>query len=210
MAIGNSDYPVRLEIDPATSQNRLTVLFRPILTIPHWIALTFLGIVAFAVWLLASFSIVLTARYPRMMLRFSIGLARWAVRVAGYGGTLSSSGEILFVVGGFLTDRYPPFSLGEYPEYPVRLIVEEQVEGRNRLTGFFLVRIIFSLPHAIILTILGVLVALMTIVAWIVGIILGRMPEWLHNLIAGYTRWSARVGAYGGLLVDEYPPFSFK
>ena len=38
---------------------------------------------------------------------------------------------------------------------------------------------------------------------------LGQLPEWLHNFIAGYTRWSTRFGAYFGLLVDEYPPFSF-
>ena len=32
MAVASSEYPVQLEIDPATSQNRLTALLRPILT----------------------------------------------------------------------------------------------------------------------------------------------------------------------------------
>ena len=210
MTTMTSDYPVQLEIDPAASQNRLTVFFRPILTIPHWIALVFLGIAAFVVWLVASVAIVVTGRYPAGLLRFSIGVAHWAARVSAYGGTPGQVQGYPYVVGGFLTDKYPPFALGERPDYPVRLIVPEQVEGRNRLTGFFPVRIILSLPHIIVLIILGIFVTLATIVAWLGGTVLGQLPEWLHNFIAGYTRWSTRAGAYFGLLVDEYPPFSFR
>ena len=204
------DYPVQLEIDPAASQNRLTVFFRPILTIPHWIAIYILGIVAFLVWLVASLSIVVLARYPAGLLRFSIGVARWATRVSAYGGVLGSdeSNTYFWVTGGFLTDKYPPFTLGEAPDYPVRLIVEEQVEGRNRLTGFFPIRIILGIPHYIVLMILGIFVTLATIVAWLGGTVLGQLPDWLHNFIAGYTRWNTRVAAYTALLVDEYPPFS--
>ncbi len=209
----NSEYPVQLEIDPAASQNRLTVFFRPILTIPHWIVLLFLGIAAFFVWLFASVSIVATARYPEGLLRFSTGVARWAARVSAYGGSPSQQswgGTTFYIVtGGFLTGTYPPFTLDEAPDYPVRLHVQAQVEGRNRLTGFFPVRIILSIPHAIVLAVLGIFVTLATIVAWLGGTVLGQLPEWLHNFIAGYTRWSTRFGAYLGLLVDEYPPFSF-
>ena len=205
-----SDYPVQLEIDPAASQNRLTVFFRWILTIPHWIALIILGIAAFVVWLVASLAIVITGRYPERLLRFSTGYARWATRVSAYGGTLNTDLETyISVTGGFLTDKYPPFTLGEAPDYPIRLHVQEQIEGRSRLTGFFPVRIILLIPHIIVLAILGIFVTLATIVAWLGGTVLGQLPDWLHNFIAGYTRWSTRVGAYFGLLVDEYPPFSF-
>lgn len=207
MAVSSSEYPVQLEFDPPTSQNRLTALLRPILTIPHWIALIVLGIPAGVVWILASFSILLTGRYPRGLLRFSIGVTRWSMRVFGYGGMISD--DALFV-GGFLTDRYPPFSLGEHPDYPIRLIVPERVEGRNRLTGFFPVRIVLVLPHVIILAILRYIIVLLTIVAWLAAIALGHDPNWLHNILGGYIRWNIRVSAYAGLLVDEYPPFSFR
>lgn len=210
MTAMSSDYPVQLEIDPAASQNRLTVFFRPILTIPHWIAVFVLGIAAFFVWLFASLSIVVTARYPEGLLRFSTGFARWSTRVSAYGGTLNTDLETyISVTGGFLTDKYPPFTLGEAADYPVRLHVQRQVEGRNRLTGFFPVRIIMLIPHFIVLAILGIVVSLATIVAWLGGTVLGGLPGWLHNFIAGYTRWSTRVGVCAGLLVDEYPPFSF-
>ena len=211
MATMNPEYPVRLEIDPPASQNRLKVFFRPILTIPHWIAIYVLGIAAFVVWLVASLAIVITGRYPEPLLRFSTGYARWATRVSAYGGVLGSdeANTYFWVTGGFLTDKYPPFTLGEAPDYPVRLHVQEQVEGRNRLTGFFPIRIIMAIPHYLVLIILGLLVTLATIVAWLGGTVLGGLPEWLHTFIAGYTRWSTRVGVYTGLLVDEYPPFSF-
>ena len=153
---------------------------------------------------------MVAGRYPAPLLRFSTGYARWATRVSAYGGAYSYNEQtgIGVITGGFLTDKYPPFTLGEAPEYPVRLHVVEQVEGRNRLTGFFPVRLIMLIPHIIILFILGIIVTIATIVAWLAGIVLGRLPEWLHDFIAGYTRWSTRASIYGGLLVDEYPPFS--
>ena len=64
MTAMTSDYPVQLEIDPAAPQNRLTVFFRWILAIPHWIVLVFLAIAALVVWLVASLAIVITGRYP--------------------------------------------------------------------------------------------------------------------------------------------------
>lgn len=212
MATMTPEYPVQLEIDPTASQNRLTVFFRPILAIPHWIAIALVGIPAVFVWLFASLSIVVTARYPEPLLRFSTGYARWSARATAYGGSPNQQAfgdaTVFFVTGGFLTGSYPPFTLGEAPDYPIRLRVQQQVEGRNRLTGFFPVRIIMVIPHVIVLLILGVFVTLATIVAWLGGTVLGGLPEWLHNFIAGYARWGARVGAFSGLLVDEYPPFS--
>lgn len=209
----DSEYPVRLEIDPAEPQNRLLVFLRPILAIPHWIIIWLLGIVAFLVWLAASASIVVTVRYPEPLLRFTIGYAQWAARVAAYAGSPSQQawgGTTFYIVtGGFLTGRYPPFTLGEAPDYPIRLHVQEQVEGRDRLTGFFPVRIIMAIPHIIVVAIASILITVATVVAWLAGIVLGQLPDWLHNFIAGWSRYTARVGAYVGLLADEYPPFSF-
>ena len=53
MTTMNLEYPVQLEIDPPAAQNRLSVFFRPILTIPHWFVLIFLGIAVSFVWLFA-------------------------------------------------------------------------------------------------------------------------------------------------------------
>ncbi len=193
MTAMDSEYPVRLEIDPAAPQGRLTILFRVILAIPHSIILYFLGIAVTIVGILAWFAIVLLGRFPQSLLRFTIGYNHWSARVNAY--------------SSLLTSRYPPFSMDQEGDYPVRLFVVEQVEGRNRLTTFF--RLILIIPHAIVLSFLGIIVGFVLIAAWLVGLVLGRVPEGLHEFLVGITRWNTRVNAYGGLLVDEYPPFSF-
>lgn len=192
MTAMNASYPVQLEVDPAVPQNRLTVLLRAILLIPHLIILYFLGIVQEIIGLVSWILIVITGRFPAGLLGFATGLVHWSVRVNAY--------------GSLLTGVYPPFSIDEESGYPVRLSVAGQTTGRSRLTAFF--RIILVLPHAIALAIVGILVGLVQIVTWLVAIVLGRVPDGLHAFLAGYNIWGARVEAYYFLLVDDYPPFS--
>lgn len=192
MTAMNASYPVQLEIDPAVPQNRLTVLLRAILVIPHWIVWYFLNIVQAVVGLLSWIVVVITGHYPAGLLAFATGLLRWQVRLNAY--------------TGLLTGVYPPFSVGEEPGYPVRLSVAERTTGRNRLTA--LVRIILVLPHLIALAVVGIVVTLVEIVTWLVAIVLGRVPDGLHAFLTGYNIWGARAAAYALLLVDDYPPFS--
>ena len=193
MTAMNSEYPVHLEIDPAAPQGRLSILFRAILAIPHFIVLYFLGIAVWIVGVLAWFAIVILGRFPQALLRFTIGYNYWNARANAY--------------VSLLTGAYPPFSMDAEGDYPVRLTVEEQVEGRNRLTTFF--RLILVIPHAIVLSVLGIVAWFVLVAGWLVGVVLGRVPDGLHNFLYGYTCWNTRVNAYGGLLVDEYPPFRF-
>ena len=193
MTATTSGYPVQLEIDPVGPQNRLSLLFRGLLIIPHAIVLTFLGLAAGVVVTFAWFTILFAGRFPAGMLRFTIGYARWAARANAY--------------GSLLTGRYPPFSMDEEPDYPVRLNIQEQTTGRNRLTTFF--RCILLIPHEIVLSLLSIVMAVVILVGWLAGIVLGRVPEGLHNFLWGYTCWTERANAYAILLVDEYPPFSF-
>ena len=193
MTTTTSGYPVQLEIDPPEEQGRLSILFRLILAIPHLIVLYFLGIAVGIVGILAWFTIVILGRFPEALLRFTIGYTHWNTRANAY--------------SNLMTGRYPPFSMDAEGDYPVRLTVEEQTEGRNRLTTLF--RLILIIPHAIVLSILGIIAGFVLVAAWLVGIVLGRVPDGLHNFLVGYSRWNVRANAYGGLLVDEYPPFSF-
>ena len=76
--------------------NRVLPLFKWLLAIPHYIALFFLWIAAIIVSFLAWVVIVITARHPRWMFNYVVGLERWSYRVLAYAFILS-------------TDRYPPF-----------------------------------------------------------------------------------------------------
>ncbi len=67
------------------------------LAIPHWILLFFLWIGAVVCIVIAWFAILFTAKYPRALFDYVVGVDRWSLRVSAY--------AILLV-----TDQYPPFS----------------------------------------------------------------------------------------------------
>jgi hypothetical protein len=90
-------YPVRYEVDYPEELGRFSPLYQWILAIPHVIALTFLYIIWFFVWIIAFFAILFTGKYPRGMFNFTEGVLRWTYRVTGY--------------AYFLRNEYPPFSL---------------------------------------------------------------------------------------------------
>ena len=95
---GDAPYPAAITVlEPPGPRDRLTVAFRLLLAIPHVLLLVFLllawGLVTIAAW----FVILITGRYPRGLVDFSVGVLRWRLRFDAY---------ILLLV-----DEYPPFSL---------------------------------------------------------------------------------------------------
>lgn len=185
-------YPVTLDVAPVSPQGRLTVLFRIFMVIPHQIVLYFLQIAALVITLIAWFAILFTGKYPVGMYGFVVGYLRWSTRVSAY--------------SALLTGAYPPFSLDESMDYPVRVGVQPQLDGRNRLTVFF--RLFMIIPHAIVLYLVSIAAVFALVAAWFVALFTGAVPEGIHKFLAGVTRWSTRVNAYALLLTDQYPPFS--
>jgi hypothetical protein len=95
---GDDAYPVKLEVSPAEgARDRLSVAFRPILALPHVLAVWALGIAWAVTTIIAWFAILFTGRYPETLYEFGVGVLRWNTRVEAY---------ILL-----LHDDYPPFSL---------------------------------------------------------------------------------------------------
>ena len=216
MTENRTPYPVRVDasLDPSTS--RWLWLVKWLLLIPHFVVLFFLWLAFFGVSIVACVAILITGRYPRPLFNFNVGVLRWNWRVNYYG--YSALG----------TDRYPPFTLAEVPDYPAHL----DVPYPERLSrGLVLVKWwLLALPHYIILSIFiggglwlgsraasdsgwndgwvgGGLVGLLVLIAGLVLLFTGRYPPGLYRFILGMNRWTLRVAAYAGLMTDAYPPF---
>jgi Domain of unknown function (DUF4389) len=187
-----------------------------LLAIPHFIVLAFLWIAFVVLSVVAFFAILFTARYPRGIFEFNLGVLRWTWRVAFYS------------YGALGTDRYPPFTLGAAPDYPATLDVAYPGELSR---GLVLVKWwLLAIPHYLILGVLlgggwfawggdwdgggddgwGVspgLIGLLVLFAGVALLFTTRYPRGIFDFVLGLDRWVARVVAYAGLMTDAYPPF---
>jgi len=206
-------HPVWLEgrLDPELS--RWLWLVKWLLAIPHLVILAVLGTVALLLTVVAGLVILFTGRYPRAIFEFVLGVMRWTWRVTFYA----------LVLG---TDRYPPFTLEDVPDYPARLDipVPDLLSQPLVLVKWWLL----ALPHYLILAVFGGgwtlglgagdldggrvalgagLIGLLALISGLSLLFTGRYPQGLFDLIMGMQRWTYRVLGYAGLMTDDYPPF---
>jgi hypothetical protein len=207
-----SDYPLRFTGELAPDLSRGLWLVKWLLAIPHFIALFFLSIAFAGVSVVAFFAILFTGRYPRALFDFNVGVLRWSWRVGFY--SYSALG----------TDRYPPFTLKDVPDYPARLELEYP---QSLSRGLVLVKWwLLALPHYLVVAVFagggwavwtgsgtqwmwssGGLVGLLVLFAGIVLLFTGRYPQSLYDFVMGMNRWVFRVAVYATLMTDSYPPF---
>jgi hypothetical protein len=94
--------------------------------------------------------------------------------------------------------------MSTFSAYPVRLVGGDDL-GRSRVTVFF--RLFLLIPHVILLWLYGIGAGIVAIIAWFAALFTGRVPDGMHEFIAGYLRYYLRVGAYGAIMADPFPPF---
>ena len=207
-------YPVHVDAKLDATLTRWLWLVKWLLVLPHYVLLFFLWMAFAVLSVVAFFAIVFTGRYPRAIFDFNVGVLRWTWRVTYYAyGTLG-------------TDRYPPFTLAEVPDYPAHF----DVEYPDRLSrGLVLVKWwLLAIPHYIVVGIFlgggwyaadwatstdpayvgGIgLIGVLVLMAAVVLLFTGRYPKPVFDLVLGLNRWVLRVAAYAALMTDQYPPF---
>ena len=101
-----------------------------------------------------------------------------------------------------LTDRFPSDTAHDQVQFDVQV-------GGSPTVGSALLRLIYSIPSAIVLGVLNWVAAIIWIIAAVQILISETYSEGLYDFQCGVVRWQARLLAYHASLVDPYPPFAF-
>lgn len=195
--------PVQIVVDPPEGErNRLSVLVRPLLSIPHLVLVGgpllmvftglrtgVLGLVALVIALFDWVAILATGRAVEGLQGLKRLYLRWRVRALAY--------------FGLLRDEFPP--LGDAP-YPTGLVLPEPPETRERLA--VALRPLLVLPHLVALLFLTLAWLVVTVVAWVAILATGHHPPELWRFTRDVTRYALRVEAYLLLVHDRFPAFA--
>jgi hypothetical protein len=211
---GAGPYPVDVEIDPPAFQGRWGAGFRLVLAVPAFLVSSTLGgsvalgsgyggalaggiggltaTVAFLGW----FASLVRGRMPRGMRDASVYAIGYAAQTTAY--------------ALMPTDRYPDSTPGKVepppalPAHPIAVAVDDDLR-RPRLLVLF--RFPLVVPHLVWLTLWSVLVVLAALAAWILALVLGRVPRALHRFIAAFVRAVTHLSAFFSVVGRQFPGF---
>jgi Domain of unknown function (DUF4389) len=185
-------YPVAYEVDHAEKRSRLTTFFRLILVIPWAIVGIFWGLAALVCIVIAWFAIVVTGRYPQGLYDLAAKALRFFTRVNGF--------------ALLMTDAWPSFGGDAEPTYPVRAVIAPPLEQYSRWKT--LLRIILLIPIFIVLYFVQLVSRAISLLAWLVIVITGRLPRGIFDVMRFTLAYETRALAYHWLMTETYPPFS--
>ena len=179
-------HPVRLELADDGRRSRLTVFFRLLLSIPHFVWLVLWSVAAF----LAAFANGLVALFRG---RSASSLHRFLAAYVRYYAHVTA-----FVT--LVANPFPGFT-GE-PGYPVDIVVDPP-ERQSRWITFF--RIFLAIPAFVISGALSAVLFVVALLGWFAALVTGRMPTGLRNLGAYCVRYASQTNAYWFVVTEAYP-----
>jgi hypothetical protein len=180
-------HPIRLTVHNDLPRSRLTVFFRLLLFLPHYIWLYLWSIAASVAVIVSWFATLVLGRSPEPLHRFLSAFVRYQAHAYAF----------LMLIG----NPFPGFT-GEPGSYPIDIEIDPPRRQNRWVTAF---RLLLVIPALIVAYALGVALLLLAVYGWFVGLFLGRMPEGLRNLGAHIVRYWAQTYAYLYLVTDRYP-----
>ena len=182
-------HPVGLVVTDDLHRNRLTVFFRLLLAIPHFIVVGLWGILVNLVVIVAWACGVVTGRVPDGLHTFMSTWLRYATRVTAY----------VFL----LADPFPQFGAGG--TYPVDARIDS-AEIQSRLTVGF--RIFLAIPAVLLTYVFRMVNQIVALLGWFYCLFTGRMHEGMRDISAWLLRYETQTWGYVLLLTGRYPSLS--
>jgi len=202
-------HPVELVVEDDLRRNRLTVFFRLLLAIPHYVWIVLWSIAMVFTTIVSWFAILATGRPPTGLHHFASKYVRYATHLTAY----------LHLVA----NPYPGF-VGEEGEYPIDVRLPTVAPQSRWKT---LPRIFLAIPALLLAAALvggggsnytsgkgksrwgsggpGSLAETTAVLGWFASLVLGRMPKGLRDAGAYSIGYGAQMLAYLLLVTDRYP-----
>jgi hypothetical protein len=192
----HTPYPVHLEVQSPTHYQREQLFLRVLICISIGIVQQTMGGLFGVLYILLPTlaAILISQRRGRGFLEHDAGwlgsLLDWVVAFYAY---------MLFV-----TDRFPL----ERAARPAHLHVALTSDPTHSPSlSDALLRLLTSLPHALVLGLLGLVASVVALLSALFILFTLRVPESLRSFQRDFVSWLGRVLAYHASLVDVYPPF---
>lgn len=185
-AAPHSSARIEVGFGSPSRQNRWTIGFRWLLSLPHVLYLLVLSIAALVMVVAGWLAALAMGRLPGPIHRELTSYLRYEARLISY---------MLLI-----TDRYPPFRLTR-ADYPIDIEVPNV--PLPRLTVLF--RLILVIPAAIVSNLLNGGLGLIIVFVWLIALVRGRLPRALFEAVASVIRFQVRLTGYMLLLVRAYP-----
>lgn len=192
-----SERPVRLRVSDDLQRGHGSVFFRIWFALPFLLWLSLWSVAAFFVAIVNWFATLFGGTSPSSLHGFLARFVRCAVHVHAF----------LFLGA----EPLPRFD-GK-PGYPIDVEIDPPVRQNRWTVGF---RIVLAFPVLILLSAffsggygsyegtVGLVIAA-AVLGWFVGVVRGRMPHGLRDLVAYGLSYGAQGWAYMLLLTDRYP-----
>jgi hypothetical protein len=178
-------HPIGLIVTDDLQRNRLTVFFRLLLAIPHFIVVLLWGVLTELIVLVAWFAALFTGQVPEGLHNFMASWLRYATRVSAY----------VFL----LTDPFPQFGAGG--SYPVDVRIDPTAPQSRVTVGF---RIFLAIPAMLLTYVFRMVNQIVALLGWFYTLATGHMHEGMRNISAWLLQYETQTWGYVLLLTGRY------